>query len=69
MKRSNLAGLILMIVLLYPLSYGPVMRWRQYYGKYPKDPRIYYFYEPLTSAPWLGDVINDYGNFCVNAFP
>ena len=60
MKRSYLAGLILMIVSLYPLSYGPVVRmvWdpRNHFTDESKQ-RVNRIYYPLKSVPLLDDVL------------
>ena len=71
MKRSYLAGLILMIVLLYPLSFGPVMR-------IASDPpnrftqatieRTMAIYDPLLSVPILNNVLSWYATICTRHY-
>ena len=65
MKRLNLAGLISMIVLLYPLSYGPAMRLTLDRRKhYQSMPRAFAICDPMMSVPVLRDVLSYYSYLC-----
>ena len=68
MKRTNLAGIILMIALLYPLSFGPVARIvcdpRTHFTDESQE-RMFALYDPLLSVPVLGGVVRWYLRLCL----